>query len=753
MNPAEVRKAKNQQLAMLQLSENGSLAYGTLEVDRSDFLFVCDQLKDERLAQFHLELLQEERLLAFLSFGDTAYFEEYQHQQLWEDPAFRRFIGPFYEEQFDQVYAHSFAQRDVYLLRKMLEPEHLLPPGGIDGLYRMTKRRAEEEKTQLRNYQQGISYSAEHTLPASSSDFALALQSVSSIEVWQALPDAFTPLRSEVALLYSALVNQMQRLYGSHDRVTEELLSAVGQLEVNAQVRRYLEEQHREFFTRKQAEINRQKKEQQQKTADFIKKVDQLLRLFQEGKVGINVLLVGLRELYEGKIFQELEAAFSDYERKQLGRKLRTLSVLLWEKEKDLQFVFELMTIVKQLPAAEKPWYFFPVSEKKQNHQAVEQRTKTAILLLGTLRSLVDKNRRFNNDKEHLAGWISLVDALFSEDVQQWLLRTGSYSLLTWTHQQLFPLLYFLRSVDPMATLRLLHKLHPLLHDDNVISEKTNQLRKAIKEDVHKTKTRPVSPRSERVDSPWAAVQQFFDRLKVQSAGLETLHWIQVGIAGIICMTIVVFGYSYLFVQKQPIPIEIEPPAPPSISEIDFYKQDFIVKKDSFIGNQLDNYALAFPRCFGSGVYGGQGSLVIKNISTADVIACLYLKDSLIVRHAYIQKGDRVLFTELPPDSLGLKFYFGNDWNPLKPNFCSTHGAFDSDFRYWLARKKLPPATLANGALIAIFKEESIMLPDGQIVPFKTAFHSVSAAAYFYIKPDWKRRRDGELEFSNDDDI
>ncbi|MEL7221853.1 MAG: hypothetical protein AAGJ93_11070, partial [Bacteroidota bacterium] len=116
LNPQEVRKAKSQQLAMLQLSDNSSLAYGTLEVDRSTLLFVCDQLKDKRLASFHLALFEEQSLLDFLSFGETAYFEKYQHQELWEDPAFRRFAGSFYEEQFDQVFSRAFEQRDVYLL-------------------------------------------------------------------------------------------------------------------------------------------------------------------------------------------------------------------------------------------------------------------------------------------------------------------------------------------------------------------------------------------------------------------------------------------------------------------------------------------------------------------------------------------------------------------------------------------------------------------------------------------------------------
>jgi len=181
-----------------------------------------------------------------------------------------------------------------------------------------------------------------------------------------------------------------------------------------------------------------------------------------------------------------------------------------------------------------------------------------------------------------------------------------------------------------------------------------------------------------------------------------------------------------------------------SIMEQAFEEQDFIVQKSEFQGNQLPTRSIAFPNCFGEGASGGGGFLVVSNQTTEDMIACLYYPDSLIVRHAYIRQGQQAGFRDLPLDSMRMKVYLGHDWNPLKPNFCGTDGAFDTNPQYMRLREHIVPGRQLTNRIV-IQGQTSVELPNGTTEAYRKVLRPISARSFFFVKSDWKRRRDGEL--------
>ena len=118
---------------------------------------------------------------------------------------------------------------------------------------------------------------------------------------------------------------------------------------------------------------------------------------------------------------------------------------------------------------------------------------------------------------------------------------------------------------------------------------------------------------------------------------------------------------------------------------------DFVKYKSKYEGNQLKTGSHPYPRCFGEGQFDFESGnrLSIKNNMPYDVVACVYAYDSIgIVRHTYIRSGDKLEMSHLPAGSFTVRYYLGKDWNPLKPNFCGLHGAFDTNPHYLKISKK-----------------------------------------------------------------
>lgn len=109
----------------------------------------------------------------------------------------------------------------------------------------------------------------------------------------------------------------------------------------------------------------------------------------------------------------------------------------------------------------------------------------------------------------------------------------------------------------------------------------------------------------------------------------------------------------------------------------------YVKYKSKYEGNQLENGSQPFIRCFDEGLYdyGSGNHLLLSNPGNFDAVACVYAPDSMnrkIVRHVYLRAGGQQNLYHLPEGAYTVRYYLGKDWNPLKPNFCGLHGAFDT---------------------------------------------------------------------------
>jgi hypothetical protein len=102
-----------------------------------------------------------------------------------------------------------------------------------------------------------------------------------------------------------------------------------------------------------------------------------------------------------------------------------------------------------------------------------------------------------------------------------------------------------------------------------------------------------------------------------------------------------------------------------------------------YIGNQLENGASPLDDCFGSGSYGGNATLTIKNGGNSDAIVCLYsTSNDRTIRNEYVQKNSSFKMSSIVQGYYKIRVFYGNDWNPNLNNSCGSNGNFESDINF-----------------------------------------------------------------------
>ena len=113
------------------------------------------------------------------------------------------------------------------------------------------------------------------------------------------------------------------------------------------------------------------------------------------------------------------------------------------------------------------------------------------------------------------------------------------------------------------------------------------------------------------------------------------------------------------------------------------------MERSKYIGNQLENGATPFMQCFGENNVDGNNKVVFHNPFLEDALVCIFNpKTNEVIQQAYVVGKSTYAFQTLINGTYSMKLYVGKNWNPLKPNFCSLHGAFDSNPHYLKLKKK-----------------------------------------------------------------
>lgn len=752
-----IKKAKTKKLAAIQLSEEGYILYGTLKVDKSQLLHIVDELSDPKKKEYHLIIANQPNLLRFLSFGELTFFEAYQEYKIYSSRPFQNFIAPHYIEAFSTAYLIAYNNEDVYILKKMLEPPLMIPRREKASLLKKVERKVEHLYEDLNSFYMNSGYPGGK--PSTAEAFLAKAKENWKVELLNALPKQFEDVRTKLAVLLKNMALKVHRSYTENNELTAlELLEAALELKIRASTKQSL---RRELNTLSRK--LRLKREEQEKLlkVEIKQMISQLRAIRQhlaiEHKFRPNIVN-DINRIVDFEKVNKLPANLSNL-KNELASEISQIALFVWDLSEDLNLFNTILNKALEIELDESQSEVIAKLRKRQKkEEKVKQPSPNFDLLIMALEGVQEKinqGRRRRDGMLKASKLTGLLFDLFRPDTCVALMKPEHKEYRLKAFQLLLPILHFVRREDPIEVLKFLENIEDLVKSDADFLQKIEEMGDQILEELknpkkqkkqHKKRKRIKRHPLERIPF-WQKVSDAFHNLKVYlfdegNSGSDRAVQLAV-IASLGAAVIISFAfilpmlYKPHVVQREEL-ISSEPVAF-SYESIN-RKFEFEERKSEFIGNQLETGELPFPLCFGENeVVSGSGNTVfLRNRSTEDVVAVLYTKDTLRTEaHAYIRAGESTAFRKLPSGEYKFRFYVGKDWNPLKPNFCGLHGAFDTNPHYLHLSRYAGPTILEGNTRFTLVLDPKAKVTKPETGTQQKKFIKISAGGFFYSRNEF----------------
>ncbi|MBO9727387.1 MAG: hypothetical protein J7623_01985 [Chitinophaga sp.] len=204
---AAVSLLRKKMMAELELSTDKVLQIKGERWSKNDLLNFFDQLQDSTTLYFHQEINKDPVLSRFLRTGSiTGLFIE---TALYKDKAFLSFIAPFYEPLFTYEVLSSLQRQRIKPLQYLFTNPVLLDGESMKRSYDKIFRFLKQQYRLIEGHKEGLKIHGRDKQTAVGNWI-----SITQIELWNVLPEAFHMERSEYGIL---LINLALVLYEQGD--------------------------------------------------------------------------------------------------------------------------------------------------------------------------------------------------------------------------------------------------------------------------------------------------------------------------------------------------------------------------------------------------------------------------------------------------------------------------------------------------------------------------------------------------------
>lgn len=728
-----VDAAVAQKLAVIKQSEKGFLIYQDHQVDEVLLLQIANELVQPERSAFHKFIQTHPLLLAFLTNADPLFFEQYEASLLYQNKKFKAFVAPYFLEAFNAYLPLAFDQNRKIIIRQMVDCP-LLPSGapGKTG-FRALRMQIEKELAIIQSSYQQLKWGRTQ-FEAKPHQLCNAATSYLRPRLLNLLPQHFDDLRGKIASLWADLARLIFERFPADRRYFYQLIQAAHQLEVRPAVRTRLQEDL-QFLA---AGLAGRRAQYLEASEDRFEKQLQWIRNVEQGLIGKALSAEQMTVLLdENLLAEELVLYQSNPLRlQQLTDEMSKLALSLWRRFEQLP----LFEKVVELTFLISPIYNNSTSKKTS---LTSKHFELLRFLLPLLKTRLRKKLKVGFDEANTNSWVRLLKNLFEPKLIQQLQHHSNIPARRHLFDQLLPVMHLLRRSSPVGILDLLDQLEPVIRKDATLRRMTDALSDRIELEFEKSARLKVTRKPKWQKAPQ---RDPLDRLTIwQKTGDQLLllraflfndettgphRVIYLVSLFVLTGTLGLASYSITKSLNTTYVVE-EHPSHLRFSDARYKEPKFVRDRSLYVGNQLKNGAKPFSRCFGEGTYvfGSGNVLHLKNTLPEDAVVCLYDPSSkAIVRHAYLRSGAALSFWHLPKGSYTIKVYAGKDWNPIKPNFCGLHGAFDTNPHYLKRSKKEGPLEFDTNNTYRLHLGADAEMDNG----FKT--FSISANSFFKAK-------------------
>jgi hypothetical protein len=343
-----LKKLRRKLFAEIELSDDGAFHQNGVVYTRSECEKALDSLEDQTNLHHHAYLLNNPPLLAFLNNGDTSIFQAPQLESAYLDNAFQDFVGPFFAPRFDKALLEAF-KMDVAestigsprtTLENVLKLSVLIAPSYESIAYRslMTELQAridQLEKLAAELKEEESEYDEDNVYELV--ELTTGLIPVHSLNK---LPIIFQSLRNKFASQANSIQHAaFNSFYVA--KVSHDILEHVLNLNIDSAGKPIFIKNYNFFKAKYDEQIQLDKyKDVIHKWASYVKELNELIGKVNNKFVKPNNVILNIQ-------LDELNGleSFADEIRDTVAKRVRELSVAVWNSYKDHRKSMQLLQV------------------------------------------------------------------------------------------------------------------------------------------------------------------------------------------------------------------------------------------------------------------------------------------------------------------------------------------------------------------------------------------------------------------------
>ena len=338
LDTAAIKKLRRKLFSEIELSDDGAFHLNGVSYTRSECEKALDSLEDQSDLKHHAYLLHNKPLLDLLTTGDTSIFQATQLESAYLDSGFQNFISPFFAPRYDKALLEAFkidasdksGAASRTMLDNVLKLGVLITPSYESIAYRGLTTDLLNRVEQIEKLSKEINEEESEYDEDNSDDITELIKDLIPVNVINKLPAIFQSTRNKIA----AQANYVALAVSStidHPKVSHDILEHALELNVDSASKPTFERNREIWRERYMREV------EEEKYNDIIQVWVNHVKNINEITNKVNNKFVKPNEIKIDLPLDELNKldSFADEIRDTVARRIRELSVAVWNAYKD----------------------------------------------------------------------------------------------------------------------------------------------------------------------------------------------------------------------------------------------------------------------------------------------------------------------------------------------------------------------------------------------------------------------------------
>jgi hypothetical protein len=199
IDSSTIRKAKNNLLADIELSDNKTIHFKGFDLLKSDCIRIVDELDNNDKKEFHYFIAQNINLYLFLTKGDLTFFNKFKVESIYKLDDFIDFISPYYTKQYSKALSNNYRKQRIKNIKCLLLVKPIVNKNHIEDCYKSTYTIIQSIKNEIVQTAKEIDNNKSLHIDNDFKDLAEVLRKQVNVEILNLLPSYFQRIRNQIA--------------------------------------------------------------------------------------------------------------------------------------------------------------------------------------------------------------------------------------------------------------------------------------------------------------------------------------------------------------------------------------------------------------------------------------------------------------------------------------------------------------------------------------------------------------------------